>query len=774
MVQKIISYVIAVLLFITPIVGHAQFTQSQNVQPNTSSLTVAGDRLLATLGSFFVIFLGKIYFLGTINFGSIAVSPAPYALDGLPSPVAAYSFRLLTQSYKGPLIQVQCSIGPTTQDIYPTASGDLNTAAIAAFCRTGTVTVAKVYDQMGGGAAMQATAAAQPLYVANLDALNGHAVMHYNAGGSQELSVADSASIQNIFGSGGGYVSAVLSADEQATAAWGILAKTGWTITLRSTGNVAFLKQNASVTNGQWITSNAFDNNDVPDAQGHIVEIGYSNASLSNLPSVTFDGQAQTSLAVSTQPAGAITSDAGHPLNIGGSGGATGFPGYIGEIILWGHGSVPSSGQLTSLRANQAAYWGTQIPVSADGPNYFKQAMIGSVLPTGIDVIMQSSAPAANDSSTNPLFDYYPLTRAQTNSGIATAAVSSWTNSPGGGGHVVDHLIWVNRCTGCASNPSTNKPNPVATSVVRTTDGSECRLEYSTLAKAEVATKAEMLFSAGAPASNAGAGYEDVAAAQGMTVYAHDGSATNPDGLTAFSSVAASLCTRTLNGYTTALDVVVLPAARLADVASAQRGCITVDWEVQDGRTDSGSFVTNLVSSLASVNNTCLNIYTNQLTGTSGQKNGWVSAAGPGLMESTPLADLNAVAREVNQFYVLLPSATNCPALSGQPPLENSYLNQIALFTGPSAVTNCAGGNPTKGSESVPYSHLGVFVDLKLTNSSGQFVASELQANPFAAVGFWTDGQVRGGPQCTAANQLISYVLGGTNEGAAPFGVNCP
>lgn len=91
------------------------------------------------------------------------------ALDDLPAPAAAYSVarRLLT-SYTGPLIRVRRSSDSTELDIGYDAAGDLDTAALLAFCGAGDGRVAKEYDQSGVALHVtHPTAAEQPRIVAS-------------------------------------------------------------------------------------------------------------------------------------------------------------------------------------------------------------------------------------------------------------------------------------------------------------------------------------------------------------------------------------------------------------------------------------------------------------------------------------------------------------------------------------------------------------------------------------------------------------------------------
>ena len=72
-------------------------------------------------------------------------------LDEYPGAAAAYSLRRLSGSYGGPLVKVRRSSDNTEQDIFPTASGSLDTTSLLSFVGAGNGFVTTWYDQSGGG-----------------------------------------------------------------------------------------------------------------------------------------------------------------------------------------------------------------------------------------------------------------------------------------------------------------------------------------------------------------------------------------------------------------------------------------------------------------------------------------------------------------------------------------------------------------------------------------------------------------------------------------------
>jgi hypothetical protein len=88
--------------------------------------------------------------------------------SGSPTPVTAYSLRLLSTTYAGNAIQVRRSSDNTTQNIGFTAAGDLDTAAMKTFVGSSNGFVSIWYDQSGNGInAIQTTASNQPSIISS-------------------------------------------------------------------------------------------------------------------------------------------------------------------------------------------------------------------------------------------------------------------------------------------------------------------------------------------------------------------------------------------------------------------------------------------------------------------------------------------------------------------------------------------------------------------------------------------------------------------------------
>lgn len=103
-------------------------------------------------------------------------------LDTYGGAAAAYSFRRLSSTYSGNLIEVRRSSDNTIQDIGYDANGDLDTTALLAFVGAGDGFVRTWYDQSGNGNnAQQTTTTLQPRIVSSgtLETENGKTCIEF-------------------------------------------------------------------------------------------------------------------------------------------------------------------------------------------------------------------------------------------------------------------------------------------------------------------------------------------------------------------------------------------------------------------------------------------------------------------------------------------------------------------------------------------------------------------------------------------------------------------
>lgn len=134
--------------------------------------------------------------LGTSTYHVVAAEPL-FAERFGSSPVAAYSLRKLSTSYKGPCVRVRRRNDGSESDIQFTSSNELDVTALQEFARIGTgstftnCTVTKWYDQIGSNDLVQATAGNQPLIyngtAAAVVSLNSKPCMEFTAVSQQHL-----------------------------------------------------------------------------------------------------------------------------------------------------------------------------------------------------------------------------------------------------------------------------------------------------------------------------------------------------------------------------------------------------------------------------------------------------------------------------------------------------------------------------------------------------------------------------------------------------------
>lgn len=301
-------------------------------------------------------------FQGNLVVGGIATPPALGPLDILAGAAQAWSCaRQLRNAYTGPLCQATRASDGATLDIYPNANGDLDRNAYNGFCRATTCTASVAYDQSLGNANnfTQTTGASQPAWNISLATLGNRPALTIGDVSAIAMTAAHASTIDDLWAAGG-YGTAVVAVTGNAGGANRILFKnsnagnpsTGWDWRINSGGTTQHLEAGATTTDGLFNTSAGVT------FAGHIYDLQYSSASLSNVPVFGVDGNIATQSAA-TQPTGAISSDAANNLLLGNNAataGIRGFTGSIAETILWK--TTPTAFQLEAIRRNQAAYYG--------------------------------------------------------------------------------------------------------------------------------------------------------------------------------------------------------------------------------------------------------------------------------------------------------------------------------------------------------------------------------------------------------------------------------
>ena len=263
--------------------------------------------------------------------------------------------RRLSFAYNGPLCNIRRASDSASVDFYPNSAGVIDKSAIMTFCANTSCFIATEYDQTGNGnTAHNATTTTQPALTIEGAALNYAACGTWGNGGAVSLTVNSNSSINGVFASGG-FASVVSNRTATITNSMRLLSKlsggSGWEMSGAYTLGFGFpqFTVDALSTNGAWVSSSL-----MPTTGGHIFDVAYSYASLSNLPVLGVDG-APAAYQSATQPSGSI-SDLNN-LTIGNTAaGGFGWPGDICEVVL---ARQPlSAAQIDAIRRNQAVFYG--------------------------------------------------------------------------------------------------------------------------------------------------------------------------------------------------------------------------------------------------------------------------------------------------------------------------------------------------------------------------------------------------------------------------------
>jgi hypothetical protein len=263
----------------------------------------------------------------------------------------ALSTRKLRSAYAGSAIQVRRSSDNTTQDIGFDGSGNLDTAALATFVGANSAFISKWYDQSGAAAdAVNATQANQPRIVnaGTNDTLNSKPAVRFTANTQQLLSPASSSYTSAILWNAVAFVASLTAVNPLIGS--GAASATGFELRINTSGGIDFLQQGSaglSVSSGFTIVTGA----------QHIIEADYDSVPGTGPTHTIADGTVYST----------NNSGSGIPVNpgtvyLGANGADLGPLATIAEIFIFdltgGSGGL-SSGNRTTLHADQKSYWGT-------------------------------------------------------------------------------------------------------------------------------------------------------------------------------------------------------------------------------------------------------------------------------------------------------------------------------------------------------------------------------------------------------------------------------
>jgi hypothetical protein len=320
---------------------------------------------------------------------------------------------------------------------------------------------------------------------------------------------------------------------------------------------------------------------------------------------------------------------------------------------------------------------------------------------------MPSTCPASNYQKG---YLYFPQSNC-TPLDLTSAMTSKWTD-----GQIV-HRIWANRWNG-GKNKS---PNPIRPTI-RTSNGTECRLEYTSIAKADAATEAETAATLTYGAHDLhGFGYLDWTEAAGMpdsSVYDY----------TTFKANADALCTKPSGSYLLATDVVVLPVADVNNVPVVPREGVEVDYEVQDNHSVAQTnAVLAALSQMVHQKAYAFSFYTNPLDG-------------PMLRCCSGIDPTNVdyIQSLVDRFGILVWQ------YNGQKSMVQSLSDQMNEFQDPN------------------FSKMVLIVDMAMSVDNARLMRQAItQTYPFSGISVWFDKGVNLKGTCSSdPNQVLGIISG--------------
>ena len=283
--------------------------------------------------------------VGTLEAGLLNASPAA---------AAAYSLRLLDDTYTGNAIGVRRASGGT-DDIGFTFDGLLDIAALESFAAGEDVFVTTWYDQSGNGIDLEqtASAAAQPQIVSNGTALedpNGNVALRYT--GSQALSATASlfanSGETNVF-TVGSFSTGVPVANSGTERIW-TMSRTPTANTRLSlggdAGNVAVMSASPGFvvdpSSKPIVPNEVFQSALLVDADNpESINLGVNRSSVLTEPVSNFANTDEKAFT-----AGAFTA----------TGGSRGLNGWLNEIVIYN--TALSDAQVNSISLNQMGAFG--------------------------------------------------------------------------------------------------------------------------------------------------------------------------------------------------------------------------------------------------------------------------------------------------------------------------------------------------------------------------------------------------------------------------------
>lgn len=284
-------------------------------------------------------------------------TPAPpvFALDSISTGTiaVAYSVRRLRTAYTGPVFEVTRASDSTTTNISPLLNGDPNLAQLGNFCAATVCSVDKWYDQNNGTNcnAVQPTLALQwNINLADTTLNNRLSFISVDSALTHLDTPASCAAISNMMATDMWNIN-VITALAPVTQVGRVWSKGQNLSRIASTASRSMLWMQGATISGNWFFPTLA-------ISSHVVDTEYSSLALTNVPVMTYDGVAQT-FNSPVQPTGTIVSDAANGLTLFND--ATLLRSWVGNFseVIFFRDAIPSAGDMTTLRTNEKAYFGT-------------------------------------------------------------------------------------------------------------------------------------------------------------------------------------------------------------------------------------------------------------------------------------------------------------------------------------------------------------------------------------------------------------------------------
>jgi hypothetical protein len=373
---------------------------------------------------------------------------------------------------------------------------------------------------------------------------------------------------------------------------------------------------------------------------------------------------------------------------------------------------------------------------AAFASNCFSAADDASIAPTGWQVWQEGAGPTENNDPNSVL---YPLT-AISSQAIDKSNQSTQTN------FLIADEIGANSCT-----PSCGTSTPTPQSVPHAT----CRLGYSNIANAQAEDEAETSYTMGlaqtiSSGTYAGYGWGDLSGS--LTIYGNCGTSASTctiqgNSFPNFITAQSTICTETVDGYSVAPDVIVLPPGRVYDnpCTACQYGAFIV-YEPEDNRACTGSDSTlgefetlaTIVDAANATNSTSykIGILANRMDNNQSLHNGLCPYGTTGANTDSILS-----LSEVGNWFLGLDETQDTPT---------GYLDSLETQLG-------------EFETDVP-SKMGVRVALTQSRTDAAAVYSYMTSpTQYVGVWIWPNGETQGGSCSSNANQVTEAITGVTS-----------